>query len=100
MYFTESNKGDKGANEKQNIMFKFLEGDRAEQGITNPKVNVQTPRAKLRGAESIILDVTNLKLDPDQKLQFFAAPARYYESNFWIQFKSLGFVAWMALVLA
>ena len=48
----------------------------------------------------MILDVTNLKLDDNQRREFLAVLAKYYESNFWIRFKSVGMMAWLALVLA
>ena len=48
----------------------------------------------------MILDVTNLKLDDNQRIEFLAVLAKYYESNFWIRFKSVGMMAWLALVLA
>lgn len=100
MLFTESNVGDEGANEKQNLIMKFIEGDREAQNITNTKVNLQNPVAKQRGAKYIILDVTNLKLDDNQKREFLAALAKFYESNFWIKFKSVGLMTWLSLVLA
>ena len=66
----------------------------------NTKVNLNNPVAKQRGAKFLILDVTKLKLTENAKLEFFAAFAKYYESNFWIEFKSVGIIVWMALLLA
>ena len=48
----------------------------------------------------MVLDVTNLKLDENQRREFIAVLAKFYESNFWIRFKSVGMMAWLALVLA
>ena len=63
MLFTKSNTGDKGANEKQNLFMKFIEGDREAEGITNTKVNLKNPVAKQRGCKFVILDVSSLKLE-------------------------------------
>ena len=100
MILTESNTGDEGANEKQSIIMKFIQGGRSRKKIDNTKVNTDTPVAKQRGAKFVILDVTHLKLDDQQKIEFLGAIANFYESNFWINFKSVGLVAWLTLALA
>ena len=79
---------------------KFLHGDQKADGITNSEVNLKNPVATQRGCKFVILDVTNLKLDGNQKREFLAVLAKYYESNFWIKLKSVGIIAWIALVLA
>jgi len=51
-----SNIGDSGANEIQNLISKFFEGER---NVTNTKVNFVKPIAKQRGSKEIIIDVTH-----------------------------------------
>jgi hypothetical protein len=47
-----------------------------------------------------MLDVTDLELDENQQLTLQFAVTKYYESNFWIKFKSTTMMSWAVLVLA
>ena len=94
MMWTESNTGDEGA--RQNLAMKFMNWDRT----TNTKVNYKNSVARQRGTKFLIFDVTKLQLSAGERLSFTAALAKYYESNFWIQFKSAGFLAMMILLIA
>lgn len=99
-WWTESNIGDAGANEKQSFFMKFVEKDRSHQELQNSKVNFENPVAKQRGSEYVVIDATNLQLSQNQTLYFKSAMAKFYESNFWIKFKSIGFTSWLAMILA
>jgi hypothetical protein len=48
-----------------------------------------------RGAKHIIMDVSNLSLNDNEKLEFIYAIADFYDSNFWITFKSVGILIWL-----
>lgn len=54
--------------------------------------------AKERGAKHIIMDVSNLKLDDNEKIEFIYSLADFYDSNFWIQFKSVGILTWLTIL--
>ena len=56
--------------------------------------------AKQRGSEVVLVDVTFLQLDSTDEKEFSLAVAKYYESNFWIKFKSLGMMLWITTVAA
>lgn len=77
---------------------KFVEGER-DENIKNTKVNLENPVAKQRGAEYVILDVTNLELSDNEKIELIGAVAKFYESNFWINLKSVGLMTWLTLIL-
>lgn len=96
MWWTDSNLDDAGANEKRTLVMRFIQGEKLHQ---NSKVNLEEPVAKQRGSELVIIDVTNLDLEDNQKMELSAAIAKFYESNFWIKFKSIGIMTWLALIL-
>ena len=43
--------------------------------------------------------MVNLQLAEDEELKFKSAFSKYYESNFWIKFKSIGLSSWLTLIL-
>lgn len=96
MWWDDSNLGDRGATAKQSFFMKFFHGKRPD----NIKVNTENPVAKQRGTDLVIFDVTNLELSSDEKKEFSLAVAKYYESNFWIKFKSVSMMIWITTVLA
>jgi len=61
-------------------------------------VNFVKPVAKQRGSELVLIDATSLQLGSADEKEFSIAVANYYESNFWIKFKSLGLTAWITTV--
>jgi len=95
MLWDKSNIGDLGANEIQNLISKFFEGER---NVTNTKVNTENSAAKQRGSEVVLVDVTFLQLDSTDEKEFILAVAKYYDSNFWIKFKSIGLTVWITTV--
>jgi len=74
---------------------KFFEGER---NVTNTKVNTKNSVAKQRGSKKILIDVTYLQLSSTDEKEFNIAVAKYYESNFWIKFKSIGLTVWITTV--
>ena len=66
---------------------------------TNTKVNHDNPVAKQRGSKLVIFDVTHLNLTEDEQLEFSMGMARFYDSNFWMNFKSVTLMSWIATVL-
>jgi len=61
-------------------------------------VNFKNPVAKQRGSEIILFDATSLQLGSADEKEFSIALAKYYESNFWIKFKSTGLTVWITTV--
>jgi len=76
---------------------KFFEGER---NVTNTKVNTKNSVAKQRGSELVLIDATSLQLGSADEKEFSVAVANYYDSNFWIKFKSLGMTLWISTVAA
>jgi len=97
MMWGDSNISDSGAKYEQNFILEFFQ---EESNVTNTKVNFVKPVAKQRGSELVLIDATSLELDSADEKEFSIAVAKYYESNFWIKFKSIGLTVWITTVAA
>jgi len=63
-------------------------------------VNFEKPVAKQRGSELVLIDATSLELGSADVKEFSIAVAKYYESNFWIKFKTISLTVWITTVAA
>ena len=62
-------------------------------------MNLINPVAKQRGSNLVIIDVRKHDLGEDEMLEFSMALAKFYNSNFWMKFKSISMMAWLATAL-
>ena len=62
-------------------------------------MNFINPVAKQRGSNLVIVDVRNHDQGEDEMLEFTMALAKFYDSNFWMKFKSVSIMAWLATAL-
>jgi len=46
----------------------------------------------------VLVDVSFLQLDSTDEKEFIFAVAKYYDSNFWIKFTSIGLTVWITTV--
>lgn len=101
VWWTTTHRHDQGAYEKEDpiteLFYEKTEGETFNPENPNRKVNLDKPLVRERASKHVIIDVTNLKLEDAQQLEFLFALVDYYESNYWITFKSLGIVSWFVV---